>query len=39
MKYTGERNGKGQTHGQGTYTSADGNNMYTGEWKDNRPAP
>ena len=24
---------------QGTYTSADGNNTYTGKWKDGEPVP
>lgn len=38
MKYTGERNSKGQRHGQGTYTYADGTKR-TGEWKDGKPAP
>ena len=32
MTYTGETNSKGQPHGQGTATVADGN-KYTGEWK------
>ena len=31
MKYTGERNGQGQPHGQGTKTWADGS-TYTGEF-------
>ena len=31
MKYTGERNGKGQTHGQGTKTWANGD-KHTGEF-------
>ena len=31
MKYTGERNGKGQPHGQGTETCADGS-TYIGEF-------
>lgn len=35
MKYTGERNSKGQRHGQGTYTFADGS-TYTGEFKDGK---
>ena len=33
MNYTGERNSKGQRHGQGTLTYADGK-TYTGEFKD-----
>ncbi len=35
MTYSGERNGKGQPHGQGTKTYADGR-TYTGEWKAGR---
>ena len=31
MKYTGERNGKGQPHGHGTITCAD-SSTYTGEF-------
>ena len=38
MKYTGERNIKGERNGQGTYTYADGSKR-TGEWKDGKPAP
>ena len=33
MTYTGETNSKGERHGQGTATFADGS-KYTGEWKD-----
>ena len=35
MKYTGERNSKGQPNGQGTRTYSDGR-AYTGEWKDGK---
>ena len=39
MTYTGETNSKGEPHGQGTYTYADGTVAYTGQWKDHKPAP
>ena len=29
----------GKANGQGTYTSADGNNTYTGKWKYGKPVP
>ena len=35
MEYTGERNSKGQRHGHGTLTYADGK-TYTGEFKDGK---
>ena len=36
MEYTGERNSKGQRHGQGTATHPNGS-TYTGKWWDNKP--
>ena len=36
--YTGETNSKGEPHGQGTATYADGT-TYTGEWQDGEPVP
>ena len=36
--YTGETNSKGEPHGQGTATYADGT-TYTGEWKDGKRVP
>ena len=36
--YTGEYK-DGLFDGQGTLTSADGNNTYTGKWKDGMPVP
>ena len=38
MTYTGETNSKGEPHGQGTYTYADGSKR-TGEWKDGKLVP
>ena len=35
MPYTGETNSKGEPHGQGTMTFADGS-TYTGAWKDDK---
>ena len=35
MKYNGERNSKGQRHGQGTMTYPNGD-THTGEWKDDK---
>ena len=35
-KYTGERNSKGQRHGQGTQIYADGTTTYSGAWKDGK---
>ena len=35
MKYNGERNSKGQRHGQGTMTYPNGD-THTGEWKDGK---
>ena len=33
IQYVGERNEKGEYHGQGTFTFLDGR-KYVGEWKD-----
>ena len=35
VQYVGERNEKGEYHGQGTLTAPDGS-KYVGEWKDNK---
>ena len=38
MTYTGETNSKGEPHGQGTETYANGD-TYTGEWRDGELVP